>query len=184
MTDEELIKGCVRENKDSQYALYQKYAGKMMGICLRYASNRMEAEDILQESFMKIFDNISKFRSEGSFEGWMKRVVVNVALRFYQKRTQNRIEFQEDLHENETAVFLPRAIDKINEKDLLNLINTLPQGYRLVFNLFAIEGYSHVEIGEMLQIGESTSRSQLNKARKWLQSKLKESDKEVYEKQG
>jgi RNA polymerase sigma-70 factor (ECF subfamily) len=184
ITDEELIKGCVKENKDSQYALYQKYAGKMMGICLRYAPNRMEAEDILQESFIKIFDNIAKFRNEGSFEGWMKRIVVRVALRHYQKKVQNRIDFHDDIEEKDHVVFMPKAIDNFNEKDLMTLINTLPQGYRLVFNLYAIEGYSHTEIGEMLNIGESTSRSQLNKARKWLQAKLNEFDKVVYEKQG
>ena len=179
MTEEELIYGCIREDKAAQYALYKQYAGKMLVVCLRYARNRMEAEDILQEGFIKVFDNMSKFRGEGSFEGWIRRIMVNSAIKLYRKssyKNEQAIDEDHDFHEDSTIM------EKLSEKELLGMIETLPDGYKLVFNLFAIEGFSHAEIAKTLGYNEATSRSQLAKARKWLQKKVSVSQKVVYEK--
>jgi RNA polymerase sigma-70 factor (ECF subfamily) len=165
----ELIEGCLGLDKRSQEQLYKRYANIMWGVCLRYSRSREEAEDILQEGFIKVFDNISKFRQEGSFEGWIRRIMVNTALKHYSK-----VEFSEQSGDDEESCgsIAPEAVSRLNEKDLLNIIAGLPEGYRLVFNLYAIEGYDHKEIASMLGIGESTSRSQLAKARAMLQQKL------------
>lgn len=147
-----------------QGLLYEKYANKMFAVCLRYTNTREEAEDVLQEAFIKIFDKISKFRREGSFEGWMRRIMVNTALRSWDKRAH---KFEpatlDDIME---PVQGERVLDGMGVKDIMAMINKLPEGYRVVFNLFAIEGYSHKEIGELLNINESTSRSQFARARK------------------
>lgn len=171
MTDKELIKGCIREDGSCQKALFERYSGKMMAVCLRYARHRLEAEDMLQESFVKIFDNLERFKFKGSFEGWVRRIVVNTALKFHQRKhftnEQIAVEHFPDQAQD------PIAYAALGEKELLAMIARLPEGYRIVFNLYAIEGYSHREIAESLNIQESTSRSQLVKARKLLQSQLK-----------
>lgn len=170
ITDEELIEGCVAANKRSQQELYTRYANRMWGVCLRYARNREEAEDILQEGFIKVFDNISKFRNEGSFEGWIRRIMVNTALKHYSRNTFREESLGADEH---LAGSIPaEAISRLSEKDLLCLIASLPEGYRLVFNMYVIEGYDHREIASMLGIAESTSRSQLVKARIMLQKQI------------
>ena len=170
MTEMELIKGCIQEKKACQRELFARFSGKMMSVCMRYARNRAEAEDILQEGFIRVFDNISKFRFQGSFEGWVRRIMVNSALKFYSKKAFKQ-EFPgiESYHEQSTD---PVIYSQLSEQELLNMVAELPDGYRLVFNLYIIEGYSHKEIGKMLKIGESTSRSQLTKARKMLQQKV------------
>lgn len=170
ISESNIIEGCLNENKIYQRELYKRYSGKMMVVCLRYANSRMEAEDILQDGFIKVFDNISKFKNKGSLEGWVRRIMVNTALN--QIRT-NRMKF-EDI--SETKSYLTdsnmNAIDKLNEKVLLDIINKLPKGYKYVFNMFAIEGFSHKEIAEKLGIEEASSRSQYAKARKYLQQKI------------
>jgi RNA polymerase sigma-70 factor (ECF subfamily) len=170
ISESNIIEGCLNENKIYQRELYKRYSGKMMVVCLRYANSRMEAEDMLQDGFIKVFDNISKFKNKGSLEGWVRRIMVNTALN--QIRT-NRMKF-EDI--SETKSYLTdnnmNAIDKLNEKVLLDIINKLPKGYKYVFNMFAIEGFSHKEIAEKLGIEEASSRSQYAKARKYLQQKI------------
>jgi RNA polymerase sigma-70 factor (ECF subfamily) len=170
MTEKEIIKGCLKDKEASQRALYDRYAGKMYMICLRYAKSREEAEDILQEGFVAIFDNIKKFRSEGSFEGWMRRIMVNTALKTYHKQRFHNEQLE--LSDYDTHFEDPQAVAMLSTKELLELISALPDGYRLVFNLYAIEGYSHKEIADKLGISESTSRSQLLKARKMLQRRI------------
>lgn len=170
MTEEELIKGCIREDRTCQQKLYKTYAGKMLVVCLRYCRSRQEAEDILQDGFIRVFDNIKKFSFNGSFEGWVRRIMINCALRNYRKSSYQKeqigIADDYDIPED-TGVY-----DKLSEKELMVMINDLPEGYKMVFNLYAIEGYSHKEIADTLGINEGTSRSQLNKARKQLQKKL------------
>ncbi len=137
---------------------------------MRYAAGRMEAEDILQDGFIKVFDNISRFKMEGSLEGWVRRIMVNTAIN---KIRSNKVRFEEindSTHESE--LYDQNAIDKMSEQDILKLINQMPQGYRYVFNMYAIEGYSHKEIADSLGIEEASSRSQYAKAKKYLQQQI------------
>lgn len=167
MTEQELIKGCINRDNDCQRMLFEKYAGKMMSVCLRYANDQSEAQDILQVGFVKVFDYMHQFRNQGSFEGWMRRVFVSVALRQFNKkklRFDEIVEDHLDMPSDDASV-----LSKISEEEIHRLIRSLPDGYRTVFNLHVIEGYSHEEIGEMLKIQASTSRTQLLKARKMLQ---------------
>jgi len=170
MSESNIIEGCLNENKIHQSELYKRYSGKMMGVCLRYANSRMDAEDMLQDGFIKIFDNIRKFRQEGSLEGWVRRIMVNNALN---KIRANKIQF-EDINENGNYLADSNAniIDKLNEKVLLDIISKLPKGYKYVFNMFVIEGYSHKEIADNLGIEETSSRSQYAKAKKYLQQQI------------
>lgn len=149
--------------------LFDQHSGKMMTICLRYAADQMEAEDLLMESFVKIFRYLYQYKFEGSFEGWMRRVVVNTALKHLQKK---KIRFEEIRPEKVSENVDAGAYVHLGEKEILELIKRLPDGYRLVFNLYVIEGYSHEEIAEMLKIQPGTSRSQLVKARKMLQQQI------------
>lgn len=175
MTDFEIINGCIRQNTNCQRMLFEQYAGKFMTVCKRYANDDMEAEDMLQEGFVRIFNNIHQFKFEGSFEGWMRRIVVNVALKSLQKK---KLKFSE-IKDNsvDTPSIQAYAYNHLGEEELLKLINNLPDGYRIVFNLAVIEGYSHEEIAKMLNVQPSTSRSQLVKARKMLQSQILEIQK-------
>jgi RNA polymerase sigma-70 factor (ECF subfamily) len=147
--------------------LYERFAGKMYAVCLRYARNREDAADILQEGFLKVFTKLDQFQFQGSFEGWVRRVMVNTALRAYQKQ---RFEFEQTRYERLPEMPIdPDAMALLSEAELLNLVRQLPDGYRAVFNLVAIEGYSHAEAATLLGIQESTSRSQLTKARRQLE---------------
>jgi len=175
VTDRDLIKGCIRENRVCQREVFRRYAGKMMAVCLRYTRNRMEAEDVLQEAFIQVFDHLGDFEFKGSLEGWIRRIVVNAALQQYRQRS--RREEAESPDHLEAFALEPSIYAHLHEKELLALIAQLPDGYKMVFNLHAIEGYSHREIGELLGIEESTSRSQLVKARKLLQAKIMDMQK-------
>lgn len=170
MTEKEIVQGCIKEDRHCQQALFVRYAGKMLAVCMRYTRHRMEAEDILQDAFVKVFDNIHKFQFKGSFEGWIRRIVINTALKNYSKKSfqQEQIGL-ENQPEHSTE---PESYKNLEQEEMLRLINRLPEGYRVVFNLYAIEGYSHKEISDMLGIQESTSRSQLVKARKMLQGMI------------
>ncbi len=170
LTEKELIEGCRKENKACQYALFQRYAGKMLTVCRRYARHQMEAEDWLQDAFVKIFDNIGKFKGHGSLEGWIRRIVINTALKQLGKASFKKEEL--GIEQLDAPFLEPSALEHLHEEELLNLISNLPEGYRIVFNLHAIEGFSHREIAELLGIEESTSRSQLAKARKLLQKQF------------
>jgi RNA polymerase sigma factor (sigma-70 family) len=163
----------LRDNDEkAQKTFYQKLAPKMYGICLRFAADRSEADDILQEGFIRVFLHLKDFRGEGSLEGWVRRTIVNTAINFYKKRIKRGLptdlaflkETKDDSHQ---------VIEKLAADELLELIRSLPDGYRTVFNLNVIEGYTHKEIGEMLDISENTSKSQLSRARVSLQKKLK-----------
>lgn len=170
MTEKELIQGCIREDRECQLELFNLYAGKMLTVTRRYARHHLEAEDLLQDAFIKVFNNLDRFEGKGSFEGWIRRIVVNTALKNY-----NRSSFKKEnigLPEYHDTPVNPEAISNLGEEELLKEIAALPDGYRIVFNLYVIEGYSHKEIAEELGIGESTSRSQLVKARKMLQERL------------
>jgi len=170
VTENDLIKGCIRQNPNCQRMLFEKHAPKMMSVCLRYANDTMEAEDIMQEGFIKVFQYLHQFKFEGSFEGWLRRIIVNTAIRHLEKK---KIHFK-DIDENgsEALQLAPYAYAHLGQEDLLKLISQLPDGYRMVFNLNVIEGYSHDEIAEMLKIQPGTSRSQLVKARKMLQEQI------------
>lgn len=166
MNEEELIRGCLRGSVQCQRALYEQFAGKMYGVCLRYARNTSDAADILQDGFVKVYTKLEQFGHQGSFEGWIRRIMVNTALRAYQKQRFDQESCgYERLPESPVD---PDAISALSEAELLSVIRQLPDGYRAVFNMVAIEGFSHAEAADMLGIQESTSRSQLTKARRWL----------------
>jgi len=171
VTDEyELIRGCINQDARCQRMLFDKYAGKMMSVCLRYANDTMEAEDMIQDAFIKVFQYIGQFKFEGAFEGWIRRIVVNTAIRHLEKK---KLHFKDiDDNSQNAPKIEAQAYNHLGEEDLMKLINQLPDGYRLVFNLNVIEGYSHEEIAEMLNIQAGTSRSQLVKARKMLQQQI------------
>ncbi len=170
-TIEYLLEGCRKGDRQAQESLYRALAPKMMGICLRYATDRADAEDILQTGFIRMFQKLVDFRMEGSFEGWVRRIMVNTAIEAYRKNLRTL-----------TAVSLDELNEEVSQadwnglelQDLLKMIQELPNGYRMVFNLYAIEGYSHKEIADELGISESGSKSQLSRARALLKEKIKE----------
>lgn len=170
LLDSDLIKGCISGDRRMQELLYKKFSPKMYAICLRYAGNTDDAQDLLQEGFIKVYKNLDKFRSEGSFEGWMRRVFVNTSIEHFRRKVNlNSItENEEKGIEDNTW----NALDSLAEKDILQLIQELSNGYRTVFNLYVVEGYSHKEIGDMLGISEGTSKSQLARAKMILQKKV------------
>ncbi|MFN0015579.1 MAG: RNA polymerase sigma factor [Saprospiraceae bacterium] len=170
LNEQELIRGCLRGSAQSQRQLYDQFAGKMYAVCLRYARSSSDATDILQEGFVKVFTKLDQFQFQGSFEGWVRRIMINTALRSYQRQ---RFDYETYGYEHlpESPVE-PDALASLSEAELLRLISRLPDGYRVVFNMVAIEGYSHAEVADMLGIQESTSRSQLTKARRWLCEQL------------
>lgn len=177
LIDDSIIEGCVAGKRSAQSALYRKCASVMLAICLRYAQNRDEAEDILQEAFLKIFQNIKSYRKEGSFEGWMKRVMINHALNYYRKN--RKLPFLEDIDNiNETEIMEKEDQSSmhapVSAEKLTALIQLLPPGYRMVFNMYVFEEYSHKEISVELNISENTSKTQLLKARRMLRKKLVE----------
>jgi len=173
LKEKDLILGCIREDQTCQKLLFEQFAPKMFTLCRRYARHHMEAEDMLQDGFVKVFDNLKQFQGKGSFEGWVRRIMVNTALKYYRKSSfqKEQIGF-EDYQVGSVA---PEAISSLGEEEIMALIAKLPDGYRVVFNLYVLEGYSHSEIAESLNIAESTSRSQLVKARKMLQKRVLQS---------
>jgi len=172
LTEEELIKRCLKNDKWALEELYKQYAPKMFGICLRYAKNQMEAEDILQEGFIKVYRNLNRFRYKGSFEGWMRRTFVNTSINHYKKNLRHAREMDSEDVEIENNNDL-KVLDKISTDELMAIIQRLPEGYKVVFNLNVIEGYTHKSIGQMLGISENTSKSQLLRAKRLLKSRIK-----------
>ena len=172
-SEEDLINRCLRKEAKAQERFYKRFAPKMYGVCLRFAKNQMEADDILQEGFIKVFTNLKTYRGEGSLEGWIRRTIVNTAINLYKKNAKYtrdiEIEKAEVVQNNDEG-----ALDKISVQELLMLIRDLPTGYRMVFNLNVIEGYTHKEISQLLDISENTSKSQLSRARQTLQKKVLE----------
>ena len=177
MTEDELIRGCIKEEAACQKEVFNRYAGRMLGLCNRYARNSADAEDILQDAFIKIFDKIHQFKFEGSFEGWIRRIMVNTALKKYTLRRYEKEISGYEISDRGEIGQEPAAYTHLNRKELLALINSLPDGYRMIFNLYVIEGYQHEEIAEMLGIQPGTSRSQLVKARLMLQKQILELQK-------
>jgi len=161
----------LQNNARSQELLYKHYAPKMYGICMRFTGNQMEADDILQDGFIKIFTKLKDFRNEGSLEGWIRKTIVNTAINFYRKKLKySHFDDIEGLEVPETKE--ENIYDKLSKEELIKLIQELPNGYRTIFNLYVIEGYSHKEIGKMLNISNNTSKSQLTRARNILQRKV------------
>ncbi len=177
MEELQLIEGCKRQDRKSQQLVYEKYARVIYGICLRYAYDKEAAQDLLQDGFIKVFLNINSFENKGSFEGWLKRIFINLALENIRKEKTKKIYNDEDIENISDIDIIDESdsnIDSITEDELLKMVQELPQGYRSVFNMYAIEDYSHKEISEMLGIAEGTSRSQYIRARALLQEKVKE----------
>ncbi len=168
--EEELIAGCLSGNRQAQRHLYDTYSRRFMAICIRYLKDQEQAEDVMIQSFMKIFEKLSQFQGKGSFEGWMKRIVVTQALMTI--RSNRHLLLSVSLEEATGNFESTAELSQLEAAELMELVQSLPLGYRTVFNLFAIEGYSHQEIGELLGISESTSKSQLNRARSVLKEKI------------
>ncbi len=171
MNEKQLIRGCLEGNRKAQKALYDKYFRRMMSICLRYAGEMEDARDLLQEGFIKVYTNIHKYAGSGSFEGWMRKIFVNCALEHL--RNYDVLRNACDIDDVEYQLVSDEsAISQTRSEELMAYVRSLPKGFRLVFNLFAIEGYSHKEIGHILNISESTSRSQYMRARRMLQEMI------------
>ena len=169
ISEQDLIEGCKKGNRKAFESLYTMYSKRMMAIALRYCNTTFEAEDIVQETFIKVFEKINTFDNKGSFEGWLKRVLVNYSINHFHKTTSER-NF-EDVSEIELAdENVGNVFSKISNDELLDILKTLPYGYRTVFNLYVIEGFNHKEIGEMCKISEGTSKSQLAKAKSMLKT--------------
>ena len=171
MQEKELIHQCIAGKATAQKMLYERFSSKMIGVCMRYFRTVEEAEDVLQDGFIKIFQNLSSYRGDGSLDGWIRRTIVNTALDQLRKKKEERVgndveEFANVFSVNETVSA------QLGHEVLLKLIASMPNGYRTVFNLFAIEGYSHKEIGDLLHITENTSKSQYKKARHYLENSL------------
>ena len=173
----QLIRALKEQDPKAQRTLYEKFSGRFMSVCLRYIGDRMVAEDILVQGFMKIFDSVSQFREEGSFEGWMRRIMVNEALAYLRQR--RRILDNVGIEEASAVPDYGYADQNLEASEIIEMIKKLPLGYRTVFNLYAIEGFTHLEIAEMLGITESTSKSQLHRARAHLQKMMREWELEV-----
>jgi RNA polymerase sigma-70 factor (ECF subfamily) len=173
MNEQQLIEGCKKGNKPAQKELYDTYSRKMMGVCLRYVSDRETARDVLQEGFIKVFCSIDSYAGVGSFEGWIRKIFVNCALEHLRKSDVLRDAVDLD-HTYEVAGSAHSAIADMSANELMKVVQELPAGFRTVFNLFAIEGYTHKEISETLGITESTSRSQYTRAKQLLQRKIKD----------
>ena len=169
-----LIQGCKAEERIWQELLYKRYSARMMALCLRYSKSREEAEDILQDGFVKVFTSIRQFQELGSLEGWIKKIMVNTALGNYRKNAKKYHADTDILDLQIEDQGSHNILGEINKSDMLQLIQKLPPGYQMVFNMYAIEGYSHKEIGEQIGISESTSKSQLSRAKQVLQKSIAE----------
>ena len=171
ISESDLIQGCIAGNRRMQEALYQRFSPRMYAVCLRYAGNAEEAEDILQEGFIKIFKKLDSFRSEGSFEGWIRRIFVNTAIEHF--RRKRYLQPVTEKEENTIEGKYVSVLDELAEQDILTLVQDLSPGYRTVFNMYVVEGYTHKEIADMLGISEGTSKSQLSRAKVILQEMVK-----------
>ena len=171
--EKQLIEGCKRGDRKAQKELYEMYSRKMMGVCLRYIGDRETARDLLQDGFIKVFTSIESYSGNGSFEGWIRKIFVNCALEYLRKSDVLREAVGFDLSIDQIG-FDDLIISEISASELLKLVQDLPNSLRAVFNLFAIEGYSHKEVAKMMDISESTSRSQYVRAKQLLQSRINE----------
>lgn len=172
-SEQTLIRLCIKGNRVAQKAVYDQLAPRMFPICIRYVGDRSVAEDLLQEGFVTLFSKLESYKGDGSFEGWARRIFVTTALMYLRKKDalkmSDELENARHLSSDTTS-----QIENIGYKELMKLITTLPTGFRTVFNMYVIEGYSHKEIAEALDITETTSRTQLSRARTWLQNKIRD----------
>ncbi|MEP6749781.1 MAG: sigma-70 family RNA polymerase sigma factor [Bacteroidota bacterium] len=171
MTEESILKGCLRNDAVAQKELYNRYSPKMLAVCYRFAHNREDAEDMLQEGFIKVFSQIHTFRNQGAFEGWVRRIIVHTCINNLKKNRKFN-ESVDLIHATAMQVREESVPSIVQAKQVVECIRILPIGYRTVLNLYAIEGYSHREIGSMLDIEESTSRSQYTRAKQMLEDIL------------
>ena len=171
MDDITLVNECVKGNARAQRMLFDKFAGKMMSVCLRYAKSTEQAEDVLQDGFVKVFMKLSDYKKEGSLEGWVRRIMVNTALDQIRKEVKfkGNLDIEDVGYKIENNAFIT---EQLMAEDLMKLVRAMPDGYRIVFNMFAIEGYSHAEIAETLGVTENTSKSQYSRARAYLRERL------------
>jgi len=175
MDEQELIQGCIAARPKAQKALFDIYAPKLYVVCLRYLKDQMRAQDVLQDTFVKIFAHIGNYKSEGAFEGWLKRIAVNTCLD--QLRNDKKLLTDVSLDDvSHKLAYQDYSAEKLMADDLLKLVQALPDGYRTVFNLFAIEGFSHQEIAQQLSISESTSKTQYLRARAYLKDRIENID--------
>jgi RNA polymerase sigma factor (sigma-70 family) len=171
ITESDLIRGCMEGNRRMQEEMYRRFSPRMYAVCLRYAGNTEEAEDILQEGFIKIFKKLDSFRSEGSFEGWVRRIFVNTAIEHFRRKRYLMPVTEKE--ENTIEGKYTSVLDDLGAKDIMALVQELSPGYRTVFNMYVVEGYTHKEIADMLGISEGTSKSQLSRAKVILQDMVR-----------
>jgi RNA polymerase sigma factor (sigma-70 family) len=169
--ESDLINGCLQGNRRMQEELYRRFSPRMYAVCLRYAGNAEEAEDILQEGFIKVFKKLDSFRGEGSFEGWIRRIFVNTAIEHFRRKRYLMPVTEKE--ENTIEGKYTSVLDELGAKDIMALIQELSPGYRTVFNMYVVEGYTHKEIADMLGISEGTSKSQLSRAKVILQDMVR-----------
>ena len=172
-----LIKKAIDNNREAQQQLFEQHSPKMLGVCRQYVKDLHHAEDMMLQGFLKVFTNLHRFKHEGSFEGWIRRIMVNTCISYLRKK--NLVDLSdEDYVFNDAAT---ESLENTSVEDIQNLIDKLPDGYKMVFNLYAIEGFKHSEIAAQLGVSESTSKSQLFKARKLLQANYTKMNKTIHE---
>lgn len=171
---EELIQQCKQNNIKAQKEVYQLFSGKLFVLCLKYSRNRMDAEDVLQDSFIKIFDKINQYKGKGSFEGWLKKIVINTALQQYRSKSPLQLVNSDKNIEYNEEVLLEIDDSSVGIDFLLELVQGLPDRYRMVFNLYVLDNYSHKEVAEILGISEGTSKSNLSRARLILKGEIQD----------
>ena len=182
VAENQIIEGCKKGKRNSFNMLYQKYAPVMLGICYRYSKTRAEAEDVLQEGFIKVFQKIATYESRGSFEGWIKRIMINTAINNFKANSKHYyhedVDMVNSINLKSDDTYLPFQSDnKINKDQVIKLIQELPTGYQMVFNLYVIDGLTHQEIADELEFSINTSKSQLSKARSWLRKRITTKEK-------
>lgn len=160
-----IIKKAIQQNREAQQSIFDEFSPKMLGVCRQYVKDNHHAEELMLSGFLKVFTHLHKFKHEGSFEGWIRRIMVNTCLSYLRKKNPIRTTDEEYVYNDHAT----ESLEGTSVEDIQKLIDQLPEGYKMVFNLYAIEGFKHAEIAEELGITVSTSKSQLFKARKWLQ---------------
>jgi RNA polymerase sigma-70 factor (ECF subfamily) len=168
--NEELIQGCIKQDRRSQELLYNTYSKKMYQVCLSYTKNRDEAKDVLQDGFIKVFKSINTFKGEVDLERWIRRIIVNTSIDYYRKNLKELKSI--DISEISNLPSEYNMLESMGANDLLGLVRKLPDGARIIFNLYAVEGYTHKEIAEMINISEGTSKSQFSRGKQLLQKMI------------
>ncbi len=170
---EKVIEGCIRNKRKAQIELYNYYAPMMLAVCIRYVADKTEAEDILQEGFFKVLRNIKEYNGKGHFENWLRKIMVNTAITHYHKEKKHYYHEEIETVKDYELQFTLSPDKAFEERELFQLLAKMPEGYRMIFNLYAIEGYKHKEIAEQLNIEESTSKTQYLRAKNWLIREMK-----------